>query len=435
MKISRVLHAGYIFEDQQTRIIFDPIFENPFSKNCYAFPSVKFDAAEIRKVKFNAVFISHYHDDHCSFESLDLLDRNTPIYIFCIHEELFALVRELGFINVNALKIDCEVTIGKFRVTPRRAMDADIDSILQVRHQSVNVLNVVDSMLDPETLGLLKKEGPWDLVLWPFQSMRELAVIAPSRFPSNQVEIPEEWVDELRILNPKFLVPSSCQFIHEDWSWYNHALFPITYEKFRREISAALPETKIVRMNPSESIVLSNNSMTKTNSLSWVHPIGNQNVDYDYRPNQTPTPTSVIASHFSLNDEQKARVLQFCKVEMLNRYKELNHSDSFDEIRLWKLSLFDNRNNETQIFYRLENGSIAIASTADQKNLALAWATEVPIAKVYSALEHGEALTSMYLRIIDHQFSPEILDDPLIRILFEGKFGSYQKEQLKIVSK
>ena len=97
LKISRILHAGYVFECNDTLIAFDPIFENPFSRNCYAFPDVRFDHDQIRNLKFAAVFISHFHDDHCSLESLDFLDRMTPIYIYCLFDELFSMVRELGF--------------------------------------------------------------------------------------------------------------------------------------------------------------------------------------------------------------------------------------------------------------------------------------------------------------------------------------------------
>ena len=79
LKISRILHAGYVFECDGTLIAFDPIFENPFSRNCHAFPDVRFDHARIRGMRPDAVFISHFHDDHCSLESLDLLDRATPL--------------------------------------------------------------------------------------------------------------------------------------------------------------------------------------------------------------------------------------------------------------------------------------------------------------------------------------------------------------------
>jgi metal-dependent hydrolase (beta-lactamase superfamily II) len=90
-----------------TRIAFDTIFENPFSRNCHAFPDVRFDHEQIRRQRFDAVFISHFHDDHCSLESLDLLDRATPLYIYCIFEELFDMVRQLGFVHVQPLRSMC----------------------------------------------------------------------------------------------------------------------------------------------------------------------------------------------------------------------------------------------------------------------------------------------------------------------------------------
>jgi L-ascorbate metabolism protein UlaG (beta-lactamase superfamily) len=82
LTISRILHAGYVFDCGATRIAFDTIFENPFSHNCHAFPDVAFDVDQIRCQRFDAVFISHFHDDHCSLDSLDLLDRATPLYLY-----------------------------------------------------------------------------------------------------------------------------------------------------------------------------------------------------------------------------------------------------------------------------------------------------------------------------------------------------------------
>ena len=53
LTISRILHAGYVFECEGRLIAFDPIFENPFSRNCHAFPEVRFDHARIRQVKLS----------------------------------------------------------------------------------------------------------------------------------------------------------------------------------------------------------------------------------------------------------------------------------------------------------------------------------------------------------------------------------------------
>ena len=68
------------------------------------------------------------------------------------------------------------------------------------------------------------------------------------------------------------------------------------------------------------------------------------------------------------------------------------------------------------------------------------WTTEIPAAKLYAALELGESLTSMYMRINDAVFDAgterelqdaDVVDDPLIRCLFGDTFGAYQAAQLR----
>jgi hypothetical protein len=250
LTISRILHAGYVFDCGGTRIAFDTVFENPFSRNCHAFPDLRFDEAGIRADRFDAVFISHFHDDHCSLDSLDLLDRATPLYIYCIFDALFDMVRALGFTQVHALRLNETVQVGPFGVTPREAMDADVDSMFQVRAAGMNVLNVVDSWIDNGTLAALVDEGPWDMVLWPFQTMREIEVLAPSRFAAAPPSLPEHWLPQLQALNPRYVVPSSCQFRQEPWSWYNRAFFPITYARFGQEVAEALPGAQVVGRVP-----------------------------------------------------------------------------------------------------------------------------------------------------------------------------------------
>ena len=211
LHISRILHAGYVFECDGTQIAFDTVFENPFSSNCHAFPDARFDLDQVRRLRFDAVFISHFHDDHCSLESLDLLVRGTPLYIYCIFDELFEMVRELGFNQVHKLETNVPVRVGPFEVIPREAIDSDVDSMYQVKAAGLNVLNVVDSWISPVALRELVEEGPWDMVLWPFQTMREIEVLAPSRADAASRELPAEWIDQLRMLDPRFVVPSSCQ--------------------------------------------------------------------------------------------------------------------------------------------------------------------------------------------------------------------------------
>ena len=447
LDISRILHAGYVFECDGTSIAFDPIFENPFSRNCHAFPAVRFDHERIRELRFDAVFISHFHDDHCSLDSLDLLDRATPIFIYCLFDDLFRMVRDLGFTDVRALTVDLPVPVGAFDVIPREALDSDVDSMFQIRAAGLNVLNVVDAWIDPEALKTLAAFAPWDLVLWPFQTMREIDVLSPSRATPAPPALPEEWFDQLQALDPRYVVPSSCQFQQEPWSWYNQAFFPITYRQFQREVEAALPDAKVVRFNPSVSMTLDAGSLQPAPPLPWVLPVGEQDVDYRYDPTARPPPTAQIAAHFpALTEDEAARVAAWCESGLPARYRELElPPDSyFERPRNWRLSVYDHAGARRDFFYRVEGDTM---ESIDGRGAALAWTTEIPACKIHAALELGESLTSMYMRINDAVFEAaleadlgadldqaDIVDDPLIRCLFDDAFGAYQAAQLRRIS-
>ncbi|SHN38385.1 Beta-lactamase superfamily domain-containing protein [Duganella sacchari] len=430
MKISRILHAGYVFESGGTQILFDPVFENPFSRNCHAFPDVAFDAQQIRGLRPDAVFISHLHDDHCSLESLDLLDRSTPIHMYCLFDELFGMIRALGFVNVQPLTVDVAVPVGAFEVIPRRALDADVDSMFQIRAEGLNVLNVVDSWMDPETLVQLRPYAPWDMVLWPFQTMREVDVIAPSRAERGPVALPEEWPEQLQALAPRYVVPSSCQFRQEPWSWYNHALFPITYRQFAQAVGEWLPAARVVRLNPGVAVELTAAALTPAVPLPWVLPLGEQDVDYAYDPDLVPPPTADIARRFApLTADQEALVLDFCRNGLLQRYEdmELPEDSYFAAPCVWQLSVYDHAGQVQQFRYRIHGDRIALMGDEE----APAWLTAIPMAKLYAGLALGESLTSMYLRIDGAPADADIVDDPLIRCLFNDAIGAYQAAQLR----
>lgn len=421
LKLSRILHAGYLFEEGGTRIAFDPVFETPFSGNCFAFPEVAFDVDQVRRQKFDAVFISHYHDDHCSFASLDLLDRATPVYIFCVHPEMLDLLRELGFRDVYELRLNSSIQIGQFKITPWRALDADVDSIFHIEVSGLNILNVVDSWIDPETFARLAKVK-WDLVLWPFQTMREMEVLSPSKTVNAEPEIPPELLAQLSELNPRYVVPSSCQFRMEEWSWYNWAFFPISYAYFAQEVTRVLPNTQVLRINPGESVWLAKDSLESAGRLDWIIPIGDQNVDYQFEPHKPPQSTTEIARQLGrLDDAQMARVVRYCETELME--KSLDFSQGyFAKPRGWRLSIFDHDGKPRDFYFKVGGDRIECASTSREDE----WVTEIPAVKLYAALEYGESLTSMYLRVNNS----EALEDPLIRSLFDGKFAHYQRAQL-----
>jgi hypothetical protein len=440
LKISRVLHAGYIFDHVGSRIIFDPIFENPFSWNCHAFPNIRFDEAQIRQLKFDAIFISHYHDDHCSFESLNLLDRATPIYIYCLHLEMRDLLHKLGYQTVHFMRLNLPVRVGGLTITALKALDEDVDCVFHIQAAGLNVLNVVDAWIAAETLSALNLLAPWDLVLWPFQTLREVEVLTPSLRSGGPAEIPPEWLEQIQKLRPRFVVPSSCQFRMEDWSWYNGWLFPNSYAFFASELALKVPTTHVLRMEPGTVAELTSESMERLESLAWIEPLGEQNVDYEFDSHLLPPRTADIAKKFApLIPQEFEHVINFCRFELSKAFRELEPAEEryFKQAKTWRLALYDHQGQPLHFCFRIEKQSLELISHTD---LPIDWLTEVPIAKLYSALVHGESLTSMYVRINDYPFAPEIkevlgqvdvLGDPLLRCLFNGAFGGYQRAQLR----
>ncbi len=441
LKVSRVLHAGYIFDNNKDKIIFDPIFENPFSHNCYAFPSVEFNIDKIKKINWSAVFISHIHDDHLSLESLNLIEKETPIYLYSIHEELFTLITALGFLHVYPLHIDKTVTIGEFQVTPRKALDPDVDTIFHIEVSGLNILNVVDAWIDPLALDKLLEHAQWDLVLWPFQTLCELEVLSPTRAEPAARSIPDEWIQQIKLLNPRFIIPSSCQFIHESWSWYNFALFPITYRQFTDQINTEIPTAKVIKLDPSCTIILTKAELKKGSDLAWVDLEKNPVSDYEFNPDFKPSSTAEIASHFKkLTTPQKSSVIDYCRKNLVEKYNLLDSPEEnyFLKSGFWQLSLFDKDGIPEIILYHFTKGRIELAAPSSTSKLI--WLTELPIFKLYSALNSGESFTSMYVRINDTKFEAEIeaelatvdiLLDPLARCLFSSGVGSFQAAQLK----
>jgi hypothetical protein len=203
-------------------------------------------------------------------------------------------------------------------------------------------------------------------------------------------------------------------------------------------VAAALPRARVVRLDPSVSVRLDATSLRPAEPLSWVIPVGAQDVDYTYEGNAAAPHTADIARHFApLSKAQFERVIDYCRSELLQKYGAVEATSGyFDQPRIWQLSIYDHAGEVTRFRYRLE-GDVACP---DDGTAPLGWTTEIPAAKLYAALEEGESLTSAYVRINDTVFEADIerdlaqadvVDDPLIRCLFSDTFGAYQAAQLR----
>lgn len=436
MKIWRVLHAGYLIEYKGFRILFDPIFETPFSVNCHSFPQVSFDYSTIQNLNCDAIFISHYHEDHCSLESLNYLNRDIPIYMFCRHPEIFELLRELRFLNLQSVELDQAIEIGDLQIRPHRALDEDVDCIYEIRAGDIRVLNVVDSWIDLEKEEKLAKIK-WDLILWPFQTMRELEILSPGPELKKQPEIPQEWLRQIQKLNPKYLVPSSCQFKMEKESWYNSYFFPISYDFFEKTIQNLPTKIQILKMAPGNGFELIKKNNEEINALpltalSWIQLLEDSGADYKFDPTRSVPSTSEIAQNFpELTKADLDFVMNFLEREIFERFAQLDPDlcPLFFKKRTWKLCVFCQDGSQRDFQYTVKNAELSDSNTKNHD-----WVTEISSYKLFKILTDGESLTSAYIRIrpeFEILELQDLMQDPLLRVLYEGKFASYQRAQLR----
>ena len=182
-------------------------------------------------------------------------------------------------------------------------------------------------------------------------------------------------------------------------------------------------------LNPSVSVELDQTSLTASAPLNWIKPIGDQDVDYEYHPDVKIPPTSEIAQKFpALNLDQIQIILDYCVSHLLERFRSLDlpQDEFFNQMWNWKLIIFDHSGKSKIFYYEINGNNIKLLKNEPE---IISWTTEIPLFKFYAGLIQGESLTSMYVRIKTNS-DVDIMEDPLIRCLFNGKFGTYQKAQL-----
>jgi hypothetical protein len=180
--------------------------------------------------------------------------------------------------------------------------------------------------------------------------------------------------------------------------------------------------------------VLSKDGVKGAGRLPWILPKGDQTLDYEYDPNLKVPATSEIAKKFSvLSKEQSQFVETFCKEGLPAKFAEVGPSGDlyFNKSREWKLSVYDHTGNEAVFCYRLNDDHMELIEFLNQD---VEWKTEIIASKLYSALTTGESLSSLYVRV-DKSVDVDVVEDPLLRCLFNGEFGSYQKAQLERIKK
>lgn len=111
MRVTYIGHATLLIEIGGLKLLTDPNFDPKLGRILprVSAPGIALDALP----RLDAVLVTHAHADHLSFDSLDGLPSETPVYA---PPPVAAWLQRLGYRHVHALPAGDELRIGDLRV-------------------------------------------------------------------------------------------------------------------------------------------------------------------------------------------------------------------------------------------------------------------------------------------------------------------------------
>lgn len=251
MRLTFVGHATWLAQKGATSVLMDPNLMPSFRHETFKIcPTRKIDPR--RMPRLDAIFLSHRHRDHFDLDTLARLDRSATVYCPVDPVILHAL-RRLGYRRVVTVRRWDTKQIGPMRLqfTPSQGMPDELGILLS--DGDVSFWNHVDTVMSgpiiSKVLGQFRKV---DLVAHDYQPMLETAALEgdPLYFPAGGYRT---LLQNACLLAPKAIVPASNGYrVTGPHAWFNAFKFPISRERFVRDMRRALPQASSFIPNPGD---------------------------------------------------------------------------------------------------------------------------------------------------------------------------------------
>lgn len=302
MKVHHISHACHILESSRTRIIFDPVFFEISKTGYKLFPQARVNAKKIAAQEFDAIFISHFHEDHFCLRSLKLFDRKTPVYFFGPLDSELHYLTALGFQNVNRLQLGSKYRIHEMTVECIDNLESQIECGFLTRTKDCQILNLVDCAFSEKHIKEINKKGPFDLVFFPYQELNQESLCGGDFGASFDRFRYQERVNHASLLKTRLLVPGSCQIQYRKSTWRNYRAFPITPGQFIEDFKALQPKINTRELLPGDTVHFQRKKTSFGKSPLLVQTSKTKRKSYQHKP-QLRVPS--LAADFGIFHDEK----------------------------------------------------------------------------------------------------------------------------------
>src|SRR5579864_3424217 len=258
MEITMLGHASLVVKTSDITVLMDPVLQDPHQNGL-------FDVCPKREIyrdqlpDFDCIVISHKHLDHFDVRSLSTLPKDKPV-IAPKDELLREALQALGFSKIHLIGDFAELKWGATKLLSTRSENNVPEfGIVFVDPDGV-FWNQVDTEVSGRTIGTVtSRVGTIDLVLASWQPMLETnyQLHQSVDFPFDRYETTLRGLADLR---PRFVSPGANAFRYRESSgWLNRVVFPVTRERFCKDVADVLPEVEgILELDPGDSVILEN---------------------------------------------------------------------------------------------------------------------------------------------------------------------------------
>lgn len=230
MKFTNIGGATAILEHNGKRMLFDPWLDDGiFHGSWFHWPVANVDIADLGR--FDYIYISHIHEDHCSAGTIQHLNRDAEIIIMDRQPNFvanFLTSHGFHFSKVHlvpprqGLQLADDLFVDMIEADPANEMAYLVDSSIVIRWGDQVVFNANDCQPHPQGVDYLKRQYPHiDLALLPYSG--------GSGYPGCYLNLTDDqkaaekdrilrqriqgFIENTQRINPRYVVPFADQYV------------------------------------------------------------------------------------------------------------------------------------------------------------------------------------------------------------------------------